>query len=195
MIKTLLVAAFSIAAFGCSREPLPEFCPPVQEGGLVVSELRGDQSDNDDTFGEWIEIYNASGIQQELQGLHLDLVRLDGSSPTTIIVRRSLIVPQDGYAVLGRHLPSSVPEHVNYGYAEDFDKDLFDSGAIDLYACDVHVDRTVYRNLPATGSLGVDGAEAPTAEANDEEGSWCVDSDTGLEFAEGTPGGRNLACN
>lgn len=194
-----IAAAALLLVSACSRDPLEVPCPQVAAGEIVVTEIRGPQSGDDD-YGEWIELYNASGGSLDLQGALITLTTLDGSTQGEILVREpDVSVPGGGYVVLGRSLPGEEPEHVDYGYAQDFDRELYDSAAIDVFDCDELVDRAIYRNVPRTGTLALDGKiDPPTAEANDDESSWCVD-DTEDAMSEesgirGTPRERNRPC-
>ena len=44
---------------GCERDMLEHICTPVEDGELVISEIRGPQSELD-TYGQWIELHNRS---------------------------------------------------------------------------------------------------------------------------------------
>jgi hypothetical protein len=196
--KLLLLAALGVGA-GCEREPLGWICPSLDPGSVVVTELRGEQS-GADTYGQWIELYNATAAAIDLEGAVVEVVRLDGGAEGRILVRDSLPVAAGAYAVLGRFAPGEEPDWVDYGYALDFASSLFDSGAIDVIACDVQVDRVVYHDLPTTGTLALDGAiDPPTATANDDEASWCPDQvddhpDPTELGIRGTPGQGNRPC-
>ena len=65
---------------------------------------------------------------------------------------------------------------MDYGYLSDFDSNLYDGGAMEVWACGVLADRVVYRDLPSLGSYALDGARTPTADDNDVEGYWCADT-------------------
>jgi hypothetical protein len=170
---------------------------------LVVSELRGAQS-GPDTYGTWIELYNASDATLDLTGLAVDLVKLDGSAEARVLVRaRDLTLAAGAYVVLGRAVAGDEPAHVDYGYVVDFDADLYDNAAIELWGCQELVDRIVYRSLPEQGTLALDGSVAPNAAANDEadaddpDSAWCVDAAVGPSTelgAPGTPGEANPPC-
>jgi len=102
---------------------------------------------------------------------------------------------------------------VQYGYRVDYDRDLPAEGVLEVASCGALVDRVVYRGLPSRGTLGLDGAKAPDAGANDDPAAWCVDAtppggapvDGGAAPADlagsgsmlgipGTPGARNRPC-
>jgi hypothetical protein len=204
------VLALLGASTACSREALDDVCPSVQAGSLVVSEVRGDQS-GEDAYGEWFEIYNASGSAVDLEGLEIVLRRVDGGATGTILIRDT--VPLDGgdYAVIGRFAPgTTAPDHIDYGYTipceesasgcdeKWLDTSFYNASAIDLIACGELVDRAIWRDLPSRGSWSFGGAAAPSAEANDVESDWCIDdtedADTPTMGYRGTPGQENIPC-
>lgn len=188
-----------LAASGCEREPLPWICPEAAAGELVITELRGDQSTSD-TYGQWVELYNASGRELDLEGLQITITRLDGGGTGDVLVRtRGVTVGAGDHVVLGA-FEAAAPAHVDYGWLPDFDQSFYDSGAVDLWACDTRVDRVVYRDLPSTGTWSLDGDLSPSAEANDDDSAWCVDDvedpDETTELGvRGTPGEANRSCS
>jgi hypothetical protein len=200
-IKLLLfVGAVYLASNGCARDPLDGQCPNLSPGDLVITELRGDQS-GADTYGQWIELYNDSSASIHLYGAEVQVVRLDGGAEGHILVRApDVVVAAGDYVVLGQFATGAEPDHVDYGYELDFTSDLYDSGAVDVVACGIRIDRAIYHDLPLHGTLGLDGTIAPPdADANDDEASWCVDDNDDQpdpsEFGiKGTPGQGNIAC-
>jgi hypothetical protein len=181
----VLVITSSLA---CAREPRDVECPDVAAGDLVLSEVRGSQS-GADTWGEWVEVYNATDAPIGLAGTLLVFTKLDGSDERRIVVRaRDVSVPARGYAVLGRFAHEQRPAHIDYGWAEDSSDDMFPAAAVRIDACGVEIDRAIYRDLPAMGTLALDGAAPPDAAANDVEGAWCPDTNPGPPTELGLPG-------
>ncbi len=188
--------AASLAA--CTTDLVPEVCPPLGTGDLVVTEIRGNQSG---AQGEWIELYNA-GAATDLRGLRLGLRKLDGSTPHQVIVRRALAVAAGDYVVLGAFPDDQRPAHVDYGWLPDVTdgsggiSHLPDSGALDVTACDVTVDRVVWNDLPSDGTYAL-GLAPPDASGNDVMTAWCadtVDDDPVTPGLPGTPGASNRPC-
>jgi hypothetical protein len=179
-VRLAFVICLTSAALACEREPLDVSCPPVGEGGLVVTEIRGPQG-VDDALGQWIEIHNPGGAAVPLAGLQVRVRKLDGSGTLALLVRDGeLSVPAGGYAVFGRFVHGDEPAHVDYGYADDFETDLYGDGVIDLVACGAVVDSASYGPLPSTGTLARGAAD-----------SWCVDASMA---GAGTPGEGNPTC-
>jgi hypothetical protein len=171
---------------GCERDPAEHICPDVADGGLVVTELS-----RDDNLGQWMEIYNASGVDLDLAGLVIRLRSLDGSRDDRILIRAPVSIGVDGYAVvaLGTMAPGAF---VDYLAGTDAGMDMPSTGAIDVDACDdlaamAFADQLQFRNgLPATGTYSL-GLSPPTAIGNDMEANWCTDP-------VGTPGEENNPC-
>jgi hypothetical protein len=177
-----LVGLWLIGSLGCIRESLPEICPSVEVGELVISELRGPQ-DGADSFGQYLEVYNASGKMVDLKGLILRL-RSAGGDERSLLLRESYELDAQGYVAI-------------YGPADL----LGDTSAfVELEACDELIDEVFYAALPMLGTLACGNAEIPpSADANDdsESGCWCVDEQEigdqplfGLGLP-GSPGGPN----
>lgn len=202
--------ALLVGSSACSREALDELCPGVAPGGLLVTEVRGDQS-GEDAYGEWLEIYNGSGSAVDLEGLEIVFRRVDGGASGTILIRDTVPLDAGGYAVIGRFAPgNTAPGHIDYGYTipceesssgcdeKWLDTGFYNAAAVDLIACGELIDRAIYRDLPSRGSWSYDGAMPLTAEGNDDEAAWCIDEtedeDTATMGYRGTPGEENVPC-
>jgi hypothetical protein len=190
--RWVVVASLALSVFACERDPLEVDCPDVAIGGLVDTEVRGDQVGDGDDQGEWIELFNGSGSTIDLVGLRVILKTLDGSSIEDFTVRRPLTVSAGSYVTLGRFATNQEPTHVSYGYADELDRAINSTGAIELVACGVEVDQVVYMSLPGTGTLALDGDLAPSAVDNDDQANFCVDA---AGAGEGTPQQENPPCS
>lgn len=201
-----LLLGVALMPSACSREALPEICPVIEEGELVISELRAADGD---TFGHYIELYNAAGKTVDLQGLHI-IQRESGGDVIDIFVRESLEVAAGDYVVIGPggdEQGESINAWIDYalrwdisGGTPDPDEDesfrypdnfLRSSSAfIELEACGELIDEVFYGPttlgslpLPEDGSLACGNADnPPRAEDNDNAatGCWCVD-EAGIE--------------
>jgi len=190
---------------GCERKMLEHICTPVESGQLVISELRGPQSEVD-TYGQWIELHNRGTTSINIAGIRLHLYDIQDGGEKIIMVRdEGLTVEPGGYVVLGHQSPSLLPDHVDYGYDEDFNSDLYSSGQLELYVCNELVDYVFFQNLPTVGSLAFDGDLELTVDANDNadpnhiDSNWCNDASEVPSPTEvgipGTPGEQNRPCN
>lgn len=196
LVRVLTVLTITILGSACNREPRAEECPRLAAGDLVVSELRGAQS-GPDTYGQYIELYNAGTAAIPMAGVSITLTRTDGGDVAEVLVRtRDVTVAPGDYVVLGKWAEGSAPDHVDYAWGDD--PSLYSAALVEVRACDVLVDAMVYRSLPAQGSHALDGATSPDATANDVEADWCVDATDPGSTTElglpGTPGEGNLSC-
>lgn len=186
----VLTVGVATGAIACDRAPRDVPCPPAAVGALVITELRGAQVDEADTGGQWIELANTSGDAIPLAGLLVRLRRLDGSGEVELLVRDAeLAVPAGARVVLGRFPSDDLPAHADYGYADDYEGELHGAGLLELESCGTLIDRASWMQLPQTGTLGLDGAIPPDAEANDTAASWCEDP-----TPAGTPAEDNPSC-
>ena len=150
----------------------------------MVTEIRGDQTP-DDSLGQWIELYNASGQEQDLAGLVLIVRSLDGAKTARLIVRdHDLAVAAGAYVVLGEGLPGEEPPFQDFGWGVDLDGDLFDAAVLEVEACGTMVDRTLWRNLPDSGTWQLSAGLPPNSAQNDEEARELLKL-MGMPFAEG----------
>ena len=187
----VVAAVLTLPLFACERDPLGVDCPEVSVGGLVITEVRGDQDGGADDQGEWIELFNASGATIDLVGLRLVMKTLNGSSEEDFTIRGPLSVPNSGYATFGRFPEGEEPPHISYGYATELDTGINTTGAIEVIACGIEIDQVVYQTLPGAGTLAFDGSLAPDATANDSEANFCVDA---TDAGEGSPQQENPPC-
>lgn len=206
------------AGSGCAREAGPDYCPAVEVGGLVISELRGDQA-TQDSFGHYVEVYNASASTVDLQGMRVRLRSTSGDA-LTFFVRDDLSLAPGAYAVVAPGDPEEPQSFVDYAIgwdisggslAESEDEDdsypldlmRYRSAFVEILACGELIDQVFYDvdALPAAGTLACGNADSPpSADANDLDsaGCWCVDDQeadpdqplfgVGLP---GSPGGPN----
>jgi len=175
-------------ASACVRGPADEICPTAGSGDLVVTELRGEQSGGD-TWGQWIELHNATGASMDLEGIAVELVSIDGGTDMHMLVRHALPVAAGDYVVLGAFADDVTrPAHVDYGFGSDFSKQFPSSGAVTVTACETQLDHVVFDNLPTMGTWSLDPAT----------GTWCNDMSPNTDSTQlglpGTPGAANHAC-
>ena len=188
----LFALGVALGAMGCVRDPAEGFCPPLDEGDLVITEIGGPQT-GFDTLQPWIELYNASGASVDLVGLKIRFRRPDGSDETDTIVRRSLVVAAGDYVVLGLDDDMALASYIDDGLAGDFHVSWPSAAAVDVEACNLRLDRVQYSSLPRTGTYSL-GTQPPTAAANDLPAMWCTDTTTNTGSFPGTPQKANTVC-
>jgi hypothetical protein len=199
--RSLARVSLALALAACAREPLPEICPNVEPGALVIAELRGDQEDA--TEAQWIELYNASASSVDLLGLVIRVEHGDGDKVVRFLIRESVDLPAGGRFAIGPAPSGLSSDWLAYTVIES--GDLFGRdenavlrGYVELEGCDDDVlDKVEFIDLPKLGTLACGNADsAPDAEANDDTstGCWCVDEEPGGPsglVGFGTPGEPN----
>ncbi len=190
------MVACAATAAGCARDPIDELCPPVGAGDLVVTELRGPQAP--DSWGQWIELHNATGSDVELEGLVVDLISIGGDVRNRILVRRALTIEAGAYVVLGDFADATTPEHFDYDIGDGSDFTAFPpTGGITVRACDAVIDELIFDTLPTSGTWSL--GDAPSATGNDDPAAWCNDITPSTETTKtglpGTPGAANHPCS
>ena len=99
-----------------------------------------------------------------------------GTSELPSTLRRSVVVPASGYAVLGLVSDAGRPDHIDYGFAGDFHVSFLAAAAVDVETCGTLIDRARYDNLPKTGTYSFGGT--PDKDANDDLAMWCPNEDS-----------------
>ncbi len=204
----------SLGLLGCSIQATKHICPNLAAGELVVTEMRGVQQ-GADSFGQWIELYDArtTGEPLNLRGLQLHLSAGDLTKEFRIIVRGDLESAPGDFIVLSNDEPSQpLPAFVDYSFFSDFfsvqtlEDDngvairevvtpavLKGKGILSVVACsDEPIDTLVFPNLPTEGTWALQGE--PSSERNDHDDNFRVDDCAGRlpGFGlSGTPGEAN----
>lgn len=158
-------------------------------GDLVVTEIMANPGVVSDTVGEWFEIYNASDHAVDL--LDLEIAHMSGAG---IRVSNTVVVPADGFAVLGNSISSELSTG---GYPIDYVYSGFslrnNSDEIVLRVMDVVIDTVTYSNPPEGASLSLTATSLDSA-SNDSEWNWCTSTNL-TSGDKGTPGSANASCD
>ncbi|MFH1467103.1 MAG: MopE-related protein [Pseudomonadota bacterium] len=168
--------------------PSPEDLLP---GDLVITEVMADPDAVDDRYGEWFEIYNASGEIVDLMGLLV----YDATSEL-FEVTASVVVEAEGVAVFARSADSGVNGGVTVDYAfsgmvlaNNGDAIVLDNGTEAL-------DEVLWDDT-WPGGTGVAMALDPAswdAVSNDDASAWCFATQAYGDGDLGTPGTANDTC-
>ncbi len=165
-------------------------------GDLVLTELMVDPFDCLDAEAEYIEVFNASGDEVDLNGLVVEIERGDGTIDSWTVTGARNVLDGD-YAV-------GVRAHANrcYGYPAEFGYQTHGmdnaGGIVRLKAGSTVIDSFDYGSvgaIPVGASLQLD-ADAIDASSNDLADNWCasVASIAGAVVDRGTPGRPNETC-
>lgn len=98
MKKLLLVSLLSVLVFsGCKDDEEPAVPAGVNYNGLVLNEVCGDDgsADNED----WVELYNTSGSDIDLNGVQLVKTDEDGISEVLCTFAEGAVIASKAYAV------------------------------------------------------------------------------------------------
>lgn len=188
--RLTVVVSASIAIAACVREPAERICPAIDVGDLVITELRLGSGASGDS--SWIELYNPRTQIIDLNGIQVRFRRLDGSAEQRFLVRRSIPLAAQSYAVLSQSHDEQRSNYATYGFADDAPAPWFTSAVVDVESCGLRVDRISYGSLPATASYSLWSAP-PSAIDNDNPANWCRERSSGVTET-GTPGMANPQC-
>ena len=163
-------------------------------GDLVITEIMNDPAAVSDTYGEWFEVYNASGSAVDLLGLLLSDYGTDSSSVTA-----SVVVAAGEHVVLGRNgdlaLNGDVALDVVYtGFTlANTDDEVVLSNASGLIDAVAYDGGTLFPDGPGF-SLSLDPS-AMDELFNDDGANWCEGAATWGTGADlGSPGAVNPTC-
>lgn len=168
----------------------------LSAGDLIITEIMNKPDVVADDYGEWIEVYNASGGPVDLDGLEVSAT----SAALTFTIEGALLVPEGGYAVLVRDADDAVNGGVPWDY--DYRSDLaldnsaetltlsYDGEALDAVAYD---DQSFFPDDDGHAmSLDVDHLDPSD---NDQGQYWCAATSSYGDGDLGTPGEENDACD
>jgi hypothetical protein len=164
-------------------------------GDIVVTEFMNDSDAVSDTVGEWLELYNSTGSDIDLNGWTL---KDDGSDSHTFTT--SIIVSAGSYFVMGRGADSTVNGGVNLDHSYGDGVFTMANGADEivlLSPSSVEIDRIVYGvgGFPDGGpgfSISLDPNQL--AGDNNLAANWCLSTSVFGAGDLGTPGVENDAC-
>ena len=164
-------------------------------GDIVVTEFMNDSDAVSDTVGEWLELYNATGSDIDLNGWTL---KDDGSDSHTFTT--SIIVPAGSYFVMGRGADSTVNGGVNLDHSYGDGVFTMANAADEIVLLSprsVEIDRIVYGvgGFPDGGpgfSISLDPNQL--AGDNNLAANWCLSTSVFGAGDYGTPGVENDAC-
>ncbi len=169
-------------------------------GDLVITEIMANPASVDDSWGEWIEIYNTTTSTIKLDGW---VVEDPAGDKHTIAANGKLEIKARSFLVLGNH-----PEQTeNGGVKEDYswkNEILLDDtgGTIKLIAGNTEVDVVAYGEsdfppTPEGASLQLDSSAIGSSDGatkNDEGANWCVSTTLLSGGDAGTPDSTNVPC-
>jgi len=163
-------------------------------GEIVFHELLINPPDQDD-LGEWIELFN---LTPDALSLTDCLLKDDGNNRYTFTAADKLLVPAQGFAVIGRSaerddnggfVPNAVYANFQLGNSKD---------VVELICGGVTIDRVAWDSetwpVRSGASMSLRAGQTNAA-ANDNASSWCLSNTPyGNGRADGTPRAANGTC-
>ncbi len=167
----------------------PSNCPNL--GDIIITEIMQNPTAVDDTVGEWFEVYNTTGAPIDLQDWTISDLGADSHTITT-----SVVVPANGYAVLGVNADSGTNGSVTVDY-EYSGITLSNSDDEIILTCGMNViDQVNYDGGPnfpdpAGASMAL-STTAMDSVANDNGANWGTSiTEITAGGDSGTPGSAN----
>ena len=186
----------STSAGGClfeQRDPEPLVCASIEPGALAISEVRKAAS-SDTTQVSWVELYNTTSAAIAMRGVALRFRNPTGASEIDVEVRRAFDAPAGAYITIGLVDDATRPDYIDYGILGQLGTTWPSDVALEVDTCGTKIDVVQYSSLPSMGTLSLDGASPPTADANDFAAHFCTDATLVGGAYPGTPRQPNIVC-
>ena len=164
-------------------------------GDLVITEVMVNPKWVSDRYGEWIEVYNASGRTVYLDGIVVD----SGDDGDVLEPDEPFALEPGAYAVLGREADPTRNGGVDVDIEIPDISLANESDGVALIADGVELDSVSWDDgATMPDEQGASLTLDPTfldAAANDDPGAWCAAPETwGLGRDSGSPGAANPLC-
>jgi hypothetical protein len=169
----------------------------VLPGDLVITEIMNNPAAVLDADGEWFEIHNTTNQPIDLNGI---LIRHQPGSSTPVPIDASVMVPANGFVVLGCNGDPATNGNVTVDYVYGFEVSLHN--ALDYLAIErsdaVVIDETSWDEASGLDPDGESRNLDPqfmSAAMNDDDTNYCMaSSPIGGSTDLGTPGAPNDDC-
>ncbi len=180
---------------GCSSYCLNE--TPVPVGAVIITEFMANPKSVTDDKGEWIELYNTSGQDVDLNGVILS-VTIKSPYYQWLSAAKPLIIKAGGYLLLANNADGAtngglVPDYV---YSASFGINS-KKATLALTSAGKVVDSVTYDSLTWPVGNGISVALDPTAlnaKKNDALANWCGGQKPFGKGDLGSPGVVNPSC-
>ncbi|MDH3655643.1 MAG: lamin tail domain-containing protein [Myxococcales bacterium] len=191
------VACLMLVLGACAREELVATggCDDFAPGDVVITEVHANP-DGSDGDGEYVELFNGSGIPLTLDGLTLVSSRSDGTGAKEHRFFGTWVGAGD-YWIAGNVPRDSMPPHIDYSYGDTLGSLRNSNARISIRCGEQIIDQVSYESTADGRALELDGRFAPDHELNDEASRWCTTPEGVDEVSPGnfgTPGTANSPC-
>ena len=165
-------------------------------GDIVITEFLKNPNGTDD-LREWFELYNSTSSDIDLENWTIHDLDFDSH-----VVVGSLLVPAEGYLVMGVTDVAADNGDIPVDYAYGQGEIILGNGGDELYIEDVAgtvIDSLEWNDadFPDTDGAAANlDLEALDATANDDGANWCDATDLAGSLGDhGTPGEANIDCD
>ncbi|GAA0872491.1 hypothetical protein GCM10009117_16380 [Gangjinia marincola] len=182
----------------------------VAEGSVIFTEIMQNPSINADPAGEYVELYNTTDASIDLEGF---VLKDDVSTGETHTIASSLIIPAQGYVVIGNGATPNGGVTLDYDYANDIslgngtdgvilecqggiiDQVVWDDGATfpDPSGASMELAASAYNSTD--NDLGVNWGEATTSFGDGDLGTPGEDNSFTLSIIDVNSGSFSLYPN
>jgi len=173
----------------CKVEPVA-----AAEGAIIITEVMADPAVLEDSAAEWVELYNTTEAEIDINAWQL---KDEGQDEITIFTLGGTIVPAKGYIVLaptgldtnGGITAGFVYDYANFKLSNTDDEIIITTGLTE-------VDKLVYDNsFPGDTGISMSlSLSKLTGAENDLALNWCDGAGDYDTDNAGTPGAANLEC-
>lgn len=194
--RLLCMASLALTATACvpakTSTSKVVTCSGHDAGEIVITEFLANP-EGTDTGKEYLELYNATDEDMNLQGFTLSVGKGDDSKPLTHLFK-SWVVPARGYVSLGDSREGVVGPKVDYSYGNSVGSLPNEAGQIRILCGDLVIDEVRYTQSNSGKARILSGHQEPSSSANDAESNWCDAKDRFDEMNFGSLGQKNAWC-
>ncbi|MDG1478062.1 MAG: lamin tail domain-containing protein, partial [Myxococcota bacterium] len=180
---------------GTANDDCPLDASSLLSGDLVITEVMHSPAAVAFNRGEWIEVYNASGLYIDIDG-----VVIDSSIESVAISNETLLRPGD-YAIIAARSNPSVNgglSDVDYRYIYGSELRLRTTDTLALSFGITTIDDVSWNPTDYDGGSGVAeqlNSGFTSATDNDDSTRWCAATSVYGDGDYGTPGAENSDCD
>ena len=180
---------------GCSSYCLTE--TPIAPGAVIITEFMPNPKAVNDDKGEWIELYNTTAKDIDLNGVVL-AVTITTPYKQWLSAPMPLLIKANGYLLIGNNddMASNGGLKLDYAYGSNFAISS-KAATLSLTSATAVVDAVAYDSVSWPVSSGLSVALEPTAldaTKNDDVANWCAGQQPFGEGDLGSPGVTNPSC-
>jgi hypothetical protein len=179
-----------VNACGPAIPPPPPAQSPTLFGDLVINEVMADPVGVPDLDGEWIELYNPTSTNLDMNGL---TVRITAGTVQDFIIGYTLVVPAGEFVVLGKTTDTSLNDSVPVDYTANFELPN-DGFSLEISNGTTLLDSVDFGGFTRGASQQLDPNFA-NATDNDDTSHWCPAQFLYGIYNNGGPGIANDSCD